>query len=108
MGTNKKVTNKKVTKKVIVKPEMSDEDLILGRIKKDEMKTVVMYEDKSINYKVTNLKMPQNVNIFDGSNIEIFIGSGNLAARQALINGAKEVITKDANGKDAYKIEVVL
>jgi hypothetical protein len=44
---------------------------------------------------------------FSGLQIESFIGCKNNEARNALINGAKEVITVDGNGKEAYKIEVI-
>lgn len=98
---------KKTTKKVTVKKVATDEDKILGNVVVDDVKTVTTYEDKSIKYKVTNLKRDNGSNIFDGTMIETFIGCGNSEAREALINGAKEVITKDGAGREAYKIEVI-
>lgn len=98
---------KKTVKKVVEKKVATTEDKILGNVVEDVVKTVVAYEDKSIKYKVTNLKVNNGAEIFDGTMIETFIGSNNKEARLELINGAKKVITKNGNGEDAYKIEVV-
>lgn len=97
---------KQTVKTVIEKKPATTEDLVLGNAPIETVRNVVSYEDPSIMYKVTNLKN-DNVIECDGSLVETFIGSNNLAARQDLIDGVKSVITKDYNKKDEYKIEVV-
>ena len=93
-------TQKRVTQSV--------EDKILGIEPVEEIATIINYEDASRRYRVTNLKYEHlTPSIFTGLQIESFIGYKNAEARNALIEGAKEVITVDGNGKDAYKIEVL-
>lgn len=98
--TKKRAVTKKVTQSI--------EDKILGIEPVEEIATIVNYEDASKRYRVTNLKYENlTPSIFTGMQIESFIGYKNAEARNALIAGAKEVITVDGNGKDAYKIEVL-
>lgn len=98
-------TVKKEVKKV--KEVLTDEDKILG--KTPEIKTVVTvkYESPDIKYKITNLVTKNNPIIITGDLVETFIGAGNLKEREELKRGAKEVITKDGNGNEMYKIEVL-
>jgi hypothetical protein len=98
--TKKRVTQKRVTQSI--------EDKLLGIEPVAETVKIINYEDASKRYRVTNLKYENlTPSIFTGLQIESFIGYKNNQARQALIEGAKEVITVDGNGKDAYKIEVL-
>ena len=98
--TKKRTVTKKVTQSV--------EDKLLGIEPVIETVKIVNYEDASKRYRVTNLKYEDlTPSIFTGLQIESFIGCKNAEARQKLIEGAKEVITVDGNGKDAYKIEVL-
>lgn len=100
-------TRKNISKKVEVETKLTDEDLILGKKVRKEVKTVISYEDESITYMVTNLKINNKPTKVTGDLIETFIGSNNIEARNALKDGAKCVITKDFKHNDEYKIEVV-
>lgn len=95
------------TKKRIVTKKQSIDDKILGIEPVVEKATIVRYEDPERLYRVTNLQINNTPSTFSGLKIEAFIGCKNNEARNALINGAKEVITFDGNGKEAYKIEVI-
>ena len=107
MTTIKKTTTKKAPiKKVIEQKDATTEDLVLGNVVEDVLKTEVLYEDASVQYKVTNL-INNNVIECDGTLVETYIGSNNIQAREELKNGAKVVITKGYNNKEEYKIEVV-
>lgn len=101
MTTKKIATKKKVTK------EATLEDMVLGNEIKEEIKTIVTYEDNSIIYKITNLIVGNNPIEVRGDVIESFIGSNNKIARKELAEGAKKVITKDKNGKEEFLIEVM-
>ena len=98
-------TIKKTTKKV--KEVLTDEDKILGKVAEVKTVTEIKYESAKIQYRVTNLAVNNNPIIVNGDVVETFIGSGNVAQREELKKGAKEVITKDSNGKELYKIEVL-
>jgi hypothetical protein len=103
MAENK--TKKRVaTKKVVTQ---SVEDRLLGVEPTVEVVKVVSYESPERKYRVTGLHDGATPVLVNGTVIEAFIGSTNRDIREALIAGAKEVITKDGNGKDAYKIEVL-
>ena len=97
--TKKRTVTKKVTQSI--------EDKILGI---EPVVTEVEsfdYESPSVRYQVTALHDGATPVVVNGTVIEAFIGSTNRDIREALIAGAKEVITKDGNGNDAYKIEVL-
>lgn len=97
MTTKKRVTIKKLT----------DDEKILGVQTEEITSNVIDYESFEKRYKVTGLHDGATPVFVNGTVIETFIGSTNKVARGALINGAKEVITFDGNGKEAYKIEVI-
>jgi late competence protein required for DNA uptake (superfamily II DNA/RNA helicase) len=103
MAENK--TKKRVTTKKVV--TQSVEDRLLGVEPTVEVVKVVSYESPERKYRVTALHEGATPVLVNGTVIEAFIGSTNKNIREALIAGAKEVITKDGNGKDAYKIEVL-
>lgn len=112
MAVNKKTTNKKTLKQVqgdIVKEEtkLTAEDKILGAKPEIVTKTIYNYENPDVKYKVTNLQVKNTPVYVTGDVVETFIGNRNKNARYALKEGAKEVITKDLNGDEIYKIEVV-
>jgi hypothetical protein len=94
-------TKKRVTKR------LTDDEKILGIQPEEKETEVVNYESIERKYKVTGLHVGATPVLVNGTVIETFIGSTNKVARNALINGAKEVITFDGNGKEAYKIEVI-
>ena len=97
--TKKRVTTKKVTQSI--------EDKILGI---EPVVTEVEsfdYESPSVRYQVTALHDGATPVVVNGTVIEAYIGSTNREVRILLKEGAKKVITKDGNGKDAYKIEVL-
>lgn len=98
-------TIKKTTKKV--KEVLTDEEKILGKVAEVKTVTEIKYESPEIQYKITNLAVKNNPIIISGDVVETFIGSGNVVQREALKQGAKEVITKDGNGRELYKIEVI-
>jgi hypothetical protein len=102
MTTVKKTVTKKKVKEVL-----SDEDKILGKTAEVQTVTEVKYESPEIQYKITNLATKNTPIIITGDLVETFIGTGNLVQREELKKGATEVITKDANGKEMYKIEVL-
>lgn len=114
MAVAKKKTTKRVIKVVdenteIVekKTELSDEDKILGKKESVITGLNVKYESPSIMYQITNLELNNGSIVVSGDLVETFIGSNNIEARKALKGGAKEVTSKDVNGKDLYKIEVI-
>lgn len=97
--TKKRVTTKKVTQSI--------EDKILGI---EPVVTEVEnfdYENPSVRYQVTALHDGATPVVVNGTVIEAYIGSTNRDIRILLKEGAKKVITKDGNGNDAYKIEVL-
>lgn len=98
-------TIKKTTKKV--KEVLTDEEKILGKVAEVKTVTEIKYESPEIRYKITNLTVKNTPIIVNGDVVETFIGSGNVVQREELKQGAKEVITKDGNGKELYKIEVL-
>lgn len=103
------MTEKKVKKTVTRrKPQLTDEDKILGIEPAVEVVKTVDYENELRLYKVTNLTVANTTpSTFNGTKIEAFIGSLNSKARKELIAGAKEVVTVDRNGNEIYKIEVI-
>lgn len=103
----KKTPKKNIVKTIEEAKPTTAEDLILGNAPLKETKKVVSYEDPSIEYKVTNLRLNNEPMFVTGEVIEVFIGGNNLIARQDLKDGKKEVITRDYNNKDEYKIEVI-
>ena len=103
MAENK--TKKRVaTKKVVTQ---SVEDRLLGVEPTVEVVKVVSYESPERKYRVTGLHDGATPVVVNGTVIEAYIGSTNRDVRVLLKEGAKKVITKDGNGKDAYKIEVL-
>ena len=98
---------KKPTNTVKVVKVQTNEEKILGVTPVEETLVNIPYEDINRKYKVTAFIEGASPVIVNGTVIETFIGSTNRAARQALKEGAKEVITVDGNGKQAYKIEVI-
>lgn len=98
---------KDLTKEIIIKQIATDEDKILGNNVKDEVKTIFDYENEARMYKVTNIKLNNGVNYFNGKVIESFIGSNNKNAREQLLKGEKIVYTKNGNNEVTYKIEVI-
>lgn len=102
-------TTKKTTKKVTRKPKaLTPEEKILGVQPEIVTETNIDYESPERWYRVTSLLVENATpSTFNGTRIETFIGYKNAVARNALINGAKEVITVDGNDKEAYKIEVI-
>ena len=97
--TKKRTVTKKVTQSI--------EDKILGI---EPVVTEVEnfnYEAPEVKYQVTALHDGATPVIVNGTVIEAYIGSTNRDVRVLLKEGAKKVITKDGNGKDAYKIEVL-
>ena len=109
MAATKKTTTKKTPVKTQVKEvkALTPEEQILGVQPERVVKTTVDYESPERFYKVTNLEFGNTPVKVDGSVIESFIGSINRDARKALKEGAEFVITKDMNGKEIYKIEVL-
>lgn len=101
MATSK--VKNRITRKVV----QTEEEQILGVEPIVETVSVIDYESPERKYKVTALHKGATPSIMNGTVIETFIGSTNREARAELINGATKVITKDGNGKDAYKIEVI-
>ena len=97
MATKKRVTTKKLT----------DDEKILGVQTEEITSNVIDYESFEKRYKVTGLHDGATPVFVNGTVIETFIGSTNRSVREQLIDGAKEVITFDGNGKEAYKIEVI-
>lgn len=99
------MAEKRATRKIVKR--QSVEEKILG-VEPEIIDTKeIDYENSSQKYKVTGLHEGATPVFINGTVIEAFIGSTNRVAREALIAGALEVITKDGNGKDAYKIEVI-
>lgn len=97
--TKKRATTKKVTQSI--------EDKILGI---EPVVTEVEnfnYESPEVRYQVTALHDGATPVVVNGTVIEAYIGSTNRDIRTLLKEGAKTVVTKDGNGKDAYKIEVL-
>ena len=99
--------NKRVRKTVRIEEVQTTEDKILGNPKVVKTKVKKTYEDSSISYKITNLQVDNKPVIVTGELVETFIGCKNLKARNDLKDGTPEVITKDLNGNDMYKIEVI-
>ena len=64
-------------------------------------------ESVNVKYRVTSSEQGTTPVTVNGTVIETFIGLTNRDARKALKEGAKKVICKDANGKEAYTIEVL-
>lgn len=85
----------------------TDEDKILGNPEIIEDIKTVHYEDKNRKYKITNLQVKNKPIIVGGHLVETFIGSKNKEAREALKTGALKVITKDLDGENMFKIEVI-
>ena len=100
-------TKRPIKKRVVETKKLTDEEKILGE--KPVTKTLVSvdYESENAKYQVTNLEYGNTPVVVNGTVIETFIGSNNREARKALKEGAKEVITRDMNGKEIYKIEVI-
>lgn len=97
--TKKRTVTKKVTQSI--------EDKILGI---EPVVTEVEnfnYEALEVKYQVTALHDGATPVVVNGTVIEAYIGSTNRDVRVLLKEGAKKVITKDGNGKNAYKIEVL-
>lgn len=103
---NDKKKEKKV-KMIEVETELEDEELILGKSREVYKITIINYENPEVLYKVTNLKLKNNPMFISGQFIESFIGSNNIEARRLLKRGEKIVVTKDADGEDYYRIEVI-
>ena len=95
------------TKIVEETPVLTDDDIFLGKKEEAVTKIELNYESPERIYKVTNLEIKNEPSLVTGDLIEGFIGSNNSAARKELKSGIKEVVTKDINGKELYKIEVV-
>ena len=95
------------TKKKTRKKTLTDDEKILGVQPDPETTKAVNYESIDKKYKVTSFIDGTTPVFVNGTVIETFIGSTNKNAREQLIDGAKEVITLDGNGKEAYKIEVL-
>lgn len=87
--------------------KQTDEEKILGIKPTVTVYKNCNYEDKNIQYRVTNLEVNNNPIYVRGNLIETFIGARNTEARQQLKDGKKEVICKDTYGKQLYKIEVI-
>ena len=68
---------------------------------------VINYESPKVLYKVYNLKLNNAPMTITGDLVETFIGNNNLKAREDLKKGVKTVISKDTNGTELYKIEVL-
>lgn len=109
MTTRKTTTQKRtpIKTKVTEVKKLTEEEQILGEKPVTIVKTSVDYENFERKYKVTNLEFNNTPVKVDGTVIETFIGSNNKEARKALKEGALEVITRDMNGKEIYKIEVL-
>lgn len=91
------------------KTEKIKEEKILGienPVIKEEKKDYD-YKNKNIKYKITNLIVKNTPITVTGDLVETFIGGRNVLARTQLRDGAKKVITKDIDGNDIYKIEVI-
>lgn len=95
------------TKVIEETPVLTDEDIFLGKKEQAVTKIELNYESTERIYKVENLEVKNEPCLVTGDLIEGFIGSNNSVARKELKSGAKTVITKDINGKDIYKIEVI-
>ena len=89
---------------VETKTELTALDKIKGVKQNTTTELRVKYENPDILYKVTNLSLNNKPIIVPGDLIETFIGSNNLEARNALINGENEVTAKDINGEPLYQI----
>lgn len=87
--------------------KQTDEEKILGIKPSVTSYKEHNYEDKNIQYRVTNLEVNNNPIYVRGNLIETFIGAKNTEARKQLKNGEKKVICKDIYGKQLYKIEVI-
>jgi len=96
-----------VIKRKVTTKKQSDEDKILGVPIVQEVVSMVDYENKNVQYKVTNLEVKNSPIFVRGNLIETFIGAKNAQARSDLKKGEKEVICKDIYGKNLYKIEVI-
>lgn len=110
MATTKKNQKIKETREVDyieVEKNLTDEEKIMGEIPTTVREKIVNYESPKILYKVTNLILNNNPMTVSGQFIESFIGSNNIEARKQLKRGETTVITNGADGKEAYKLEVV-
>lgn len=96
----------RVTKKTVKKIQ-TDEDKIFGNEPTTEITKEYDYESVNVKYRVTSSEQGTTPVTVNGTVIETFIGLTNRDARKALKEGAKKVICKDANGKEAYTIEVL-
>ncbi|MBR6099409.1 hypothetical protein IKP85_06650 [bacterium] len=108
--TTKKITVNKVKKDAefveTTKP-ISDEEKIFGSSVEIVKERVINYESPKVLYKVYNLKLNNAPMTITGDLVETFIGNNNLKAREDLKKGVKTVISKDTNGTELYKIEVL-
>lgn len=91
----------------MARAKQTNEDKILGKQKDDTVSLNIDYESPKRKYRITNLVVKNNPVIVTGDVIETFIGCKNKEARQDLIDGMTKVITKDIQGEDLYKIEVI-
>lgn len=98
---------KKIVEMIEVETKLTDEEKILGKSTEKTKEFVINYESPDILYKVSNLVLNNNPMYVTGQFIESFIGNSNIEARKQLKKGEKEVVTKDADGHEAYKIEVI-
>ena len=99
------MAEKKATKKIVKK--QSVEERILGAEPEIIDTQEIDYESPERRYKVTGLHKGATPVFVNGTVIDTFIGVTNRQARKDLIGGALKVVTKDGNGKEAYKIEVI-
>lgn len=105
--TKEPIKGEKISEVVEVTKPATDEEKILGGGDTVKTQIEINYESPKILYKVTNLAVNNTPITVTGDLIETFIGSNNKRVRQLLKQGAKKVISKDFDGKDNYKIEVV-
>jgi hypothetical protein len=106
-GVNYMAENKTKKRTVAKKITQSIEDKILGIEPVITEVENFNYESPEVKYQVTALREGSTPVVVNGTVIEAYIGSTNREVRALLKEGAKKVITKDGNGKDAYKIEVL-
>lgn len=99
--------NEPIEDEIIETENLTEEEKITGAQAQTYTSKRVNYESPDIMYKITNLQLNNAPITASGDVIETFIGFKNETARRELRRGAKTVTTKDINGREFYKIEVI-